>query len=40
MIDLPSATRMVLDCVRGHRLPEPTRQAHLHSNALRRRGAG
>lgn len=40
MIDLPSATRLVLACVRGHRLPEPTRQAHLHSNALRRRGAG
>src|SRR5262249_42599544 len=39
-IDLASATRLVLACCRGHRLPEPTRQAHLYSNALRRRGAG
>ena len=28
-IDLSSAIRRVLDCCRGYRLPEPTRQAHL-----------
>ena len=27
-VSVPSATRLVLDCVRGYRLPEPTRQAH------------
>jgi deoxyribonuclease V len=37
-IDLPSAVRLVLATCRGYRLPEPTRQAHLHVNALRRRG--
>jgi deoxyribonuclease V len=36
-IDLPSAVRVVLNSCRGYRLPEPTRQAHLHVNALRRR---
>lgn len=35
-IDLPSAVRVVLQCCRGYRLPEPTRQAHLHVNVLRR----
>jgi deoxyribonuclease V len=35
-IDLPSAVRVVLATCRGHRLPEPARQAHLHVNALRR----
>lgn len=30
-----TAVRWVLDCARGYRLPEPTRQAHLASNALR-----
>jgi deoxyribonuclease V len=34
-IDLESAVRVVLGCCRGYRLPEPTRQAHLHVNALR-----
>jgi deoxyribonuclease V len=37
-IDLPSAVRLVLAACRGYRLPEPTRQAHLHVNDLRRRG--
>ncbi len=27
-VSVDSATRLVLDCVRGYRLPEPTRQAH------------
>lgn len=36
LIDLASAVRLVLRCCRGYRLPEPTRQAHLHVNALRR----
>jgi deoxyribonuclease V len=27
-IDLPTAVKMVLDCCRGYRLPEPTRFAH------------
>jgi deoxyribonuclease V len=27
-IDLPTAVELVLTCVRGYRLPEPTRQAH------------
>jgi deoxyribonuclease V len=35
-IDLPSAVRVVRATCRGHRLPEPARQAHLHVNALRR----
>jgi deoxyribonuclease V len=39
LIDLPSAVRLVLASCRGYRLPEPTRQAHLHVNDLRRRGA-
>lgn len=30
-IDLPSAIQWVLNCCRGYRLPEPTRQAHLAS---------
>jgi deoxyribonuclease V len=33
-----TAVRWVLECTRGYRLPEPTRQAHLASNALRREG--
>jgi len=40
LIDLPSAVRLVLATCRGYRIPEPTRQAHLHVNALRRQGAG
>jgi deoxyribonuclease V len=39
LIDLPSAVRLVLQTCRGYRLPEPTRQAHLHVNALRRGAA-
>jgi deoxyribonuclease V len=35
-IDLGSAVELVLATCRGYRLPEPTRQAHLHVNALRR----
>jgi deoxyribonuclease V len=35
-IDLASAKDLVLGTCRGYRLPEPTRQAHLHVNALRR----
>jgi len=35
-IDLGSAVALVLRCCRGYRLPEPTRQAHLFVNALRR----
>ena len=32
-----TAVQWVLDCARGYRLPEPTRQAHLASNVVRRR---
>jgi deoxyribonuclease V len=39
-IDLPSAVRVVLSTCRGYRIPEPTRQAHLHVNAMRRQAAG
>jgi deoxyribonuclease V len=38
-IDLPSAVSVVLESCRGYRLPEPTRQAHLHVNEVRRRAA-
>lgn len=38
-ISMESAVRWVLDCARGYRLPEPTRQAHLASNAFRLRCA-
>lgn len=38
-IDLPSAVRLVLASTAGYRLPEPTRQAHLHVNELRRQAA-
>jgi deoxyribonuclease V len=31
MIDLASAIKWVLNCCRGYRLPDPTRQAHLAS---------
>lgn len=30
-----TAVRWVLECSRGYRLPEPTRQAHMASNAVR-----
>jgi deoxyribonuclease V len=35
-IDVASSTRWVLATCRGYRLPEPTRQAHLFVNQLRR----
>jgi deoxyribonuclease V len=35
-IDQASAVRLVLQSARGYRIPEPTRQAHLHVNVLRR----
>ena len=38
-IDLRSAVELVLATCRGYRLPEPTRQAHLHVNTLRREAA-
>jgi deoxyribonuclease V len=37
-IDLPSAVRLTLASCRGYRIPEPTRQAHLYVNQLRREG--
>lgn len=36
---LERAVEWVLRCARGYRLPEPTRQAHLYSNAVRRRAS-
>lgn len=36
LIDRASAVRLVLRCCRGYRLPEPTRQAHLLVNEIRR----
>jgi deoxyribonuclease V len=35
-IDLPSAIRLTLESAAGYRIPEPTRQAHLYVNELRR----
>jgi deoxyribonuclease V len=35
-IDQASAVRLVLRSAQGYRIPEPTRQAHLHVNVLRR----
>ena len=35
-VSVPSATRLVLECVRGYRLPEPTRQAHNLITAYRK----
>lgn len=34
-IDLASAVRWTLQSCRGYRIPEPTRQAHLHVNQMR-----
>ncbi len=34
-IDLPTAVDLVIDSLRGHKLPEPTRLAHLYVNAVR-----
>ncbi|MBI3461578.1 MAG: deoxyribonuclease V [Planctomycetes bacterium] len=39
-IDLGSAVAVVLRCARKYRLPEPTRQAHLYVNQLRREDGG
>jgi deoxyribonuclease V len=39
-VDLAGSVRLVLESLRGYRLPEPTRQAHLHVNELRRRAKG
>lgn len=39
-IDLPSAVALVRACVRKHRLPEPTRLAHLAVNEYRRKDMG
>ncbi len=36
LIDIAGSVDLVLRSCRGYRLPEPTRQAHLHVNALRR----
>ena len=36
LIDIASSVELVLRSCRGYRIPEPTRQAHLHVNALRR----
>lgn len=35
LIDIASSVDVVLRSCRGYRIPEPTRQAHLHVNALR-----
>jgi len=35
-VSMETAIRWVLECDRGYRLPEPTRQAHLAANAARR----
>jgi deoxyribonuclease V len=40
MIDMAGAVRTVLAGVRGYRIPEPTRQAHLFVNDERRKGLG
>lgn len=39
-IDLPSAVALVRKCLRGYRLPEPTRLAHMHVNLVRTTGRG
>jgi deoxyribonuclease V len=39
-ISLEAAVDLVLATARGHRLPEPTRQAHLLSNAVRKESRG
>ena len=37
LIDLKSATKWTLESCRGYRIPEATRQAHLHVNQMRLR---
>jgi deoxyribonuclease V len=39
-IDLASAVRLTLESGRGYRIPEPTRQAHLHVNRMRLQAMG
>ncbi len=39
LIDLASSVRVVLETTRGYRIPEPTRQAHLRVNELRRQAS-
>ncbi len=39
-VSVDTATRLVLDCLRGYRLPEPTRQAHALITAYKKTGAG
>lgn len=36
LVDLPTSLRMVLDCLRGYRLPEPQRKAHAAAEELKR----
>lgn len=40
LIDLPSAVALVLEACHGYRQPEPTRQAHLKVNEIRRAANG
>ncbi|TDB60031.1 endonuclease V [Arundinibacter roseus] len=37
LIDLSTSVALTLQCYTGYRLPEPTRQAHLFVNELRRK---
>jgi deoxyribonuclease V len=37
LIDLEGAVRLALSCCAGYRVPEPTRQAHIHVTEARRR---
>ena len=39
-VSVDSATRLVLECIRGYRLPEPTRQAHNLITAYRKTVVG
>jgi deoxyribonuclease V len=36
-VSLPTAVKLVQSCLRGYRLPEATRQAHLAANACRKK---
>lgn len=40
MVDLESACSLTMRCVRGYRIPEPTRQAHLLVNKMRKGVSG
>ena len=35
-VSLPTAVEFTMSCLKGYRLPEPTRQAHLAANACRK----